>query len=1023
MNATPRSLFHHVLCASLALGFAAAGPAARAQTFKVLEGFEDLQHPYARPIRDSSGRLYLTTSAGGHAGQGTVLRMAPDGTGVTVLHSFVGGVSDGWQPRAALALDSTGNLYGTTPLGGSDGAGTIFKIAPDGAYTILHSFGSSDGLSPRGELLLDTAGSIFGATYRGGTRHGGMVFRLDADGSLTELHSFALFDPAGTGPAAGLVRDASGNLYGTTEDGGPSNAGTVFRLSPGGAFTVLHVFSQSDGAFPQAELLLDGTGRLYGTTPYGGPDGRGTVFGMSTDGTGFAVLHAFAAVGPGRPSSSLVRDAAGKLCGTTSEGGESGGGIVFRLEADGSGFTILHSLSYFEGSHPFGGLTVDGAGAFYGTASDGGATGNGTVFQLSPQGVLSVLHSFGRDGLHPQGGLALDQSGRLHGTTAYGGARGSGGVFTWDPAGGFRLRHSFDQALREGVLPASTPVLDSSGNLYGTAQGGGTEGHGTVYKLAPDDELSILHSFAGPDGANAYAGVTFDAGGRLCGTTTDGGPFEQGVAYCVTREGSFSLLHSFSGSQFTRPYAGLTPDAAGNLYGATSGGGGWDLGTLFRIGGDGTFTVLHSFSGPDGQRPVAAPAIDAAGNLYGTAGGGVFNVGIAYRLDLDGSLAILHQFDGSDGSSAWSTPVFDSGGNLYGTTYGGGADHQGTVFKLGREGAFEILHSFDGSDGAHPYSGVVLDPAGNLYGTTYEGGPLGGGVVYKLSLDDRARMSTPTPGSPLTGDPVEFAWLAGTESAEYWLEVGTTPGGGQIYSMGLGTNLTATVTGLPSTGGPVHVRLWSRLPAPAGWVHNDYVYTARTRARATLTSPVPGSTLTSPTATFAWTAGVAAQEYWLEIGTSPGSGRLYSGSLGLSLGVTVSGLPTDAASLYVRLWTRFGDRGWEYEDYQYRAVLAAPATMTSPSPGSTLPGSTATFLWAAGSAASEYWLEVGTTPGGSEIHSASHGTGLSATVPGLPTMGGMVYARLWTRLPAKLGWVYNDYAFRAAALAGRADRR
>src|SRR5207245_269832 len=208
----------------------------------------------------------------------TIFKLAPDGT-LTVLHSFDGG--DGAYPAASLALDGTGNLYGTTSQDGF-GYGTVFKLAADGTHTVLHNFGI-DGYDPLGGVVLDGNGNLYGTTFTGylstfigASPSGGTVFKLTPDGTHTLLHSFAIdgFDPFG-----GVVLDGTGSLYGTTLSGGAS-FGVVFKLAPDGTQTVLHRFAGSEGAFPFAGPILDGSGNLYGTTLQGGAlddTGYGTI--------------------------------------------------------------------------------------------------------------------------------------------------------------------------------------------------------------------------------------------------------------------------------------------------------------------------------------------------------------------------------------------------------------------------------------------------------------------------------------------------------------------------------------------------------------------------------------------------------------------------------------------------------------------------------------------------------------------------------------------------------------------------
>ena len=281
----------------------------------------------------------------------------------------------------------------------------------------------------------------------------------------------------------------------------------------------------------------------------------------------------------------------------------------------------------------------------------------------------------------------------------------------------------------------------------------------------------------------------------------------------------------------------------------------------------------------------------------------------------------------------------------------------------------------------------------------------------------KAEMSTPAPGSTLTASTVTFQWTGGTDATRYWLEIGTTPGGTNLYTQDAGTNLSATVSGLPTNGSTLYVRLWSLING--GWQYNDYIYqavNAASFAKAQMTAPAPGSTLSGSTVTFQWNGGVGVTRYWLEVGTTPGGTNVYGQDAGTNLSATVSGLPTNGSTVYVRLWSLING-GWQYNDYTYQAatIASAKAQMTTPAPGSTLTSATTTFQWTGGSGVSRYWLEVGTTPGGTNIYGQDAGTNLSATVSGLPTDGRTLYVRLWSLIAG--AWVYNDYTYQAATLA------
>jgi uncharacterized repeat protein (TIGR03803 family) len=322
-------------------------------TEKILHTFTggaDGGNPRAGLIRDTTGNFYGTTYSGGASGDGIVFKLT--GSTLTVLHSFSG--TDGAHPAAALIRDSTGNLYGTTFYGGGDvscSCGTIFKIDPTGTESVLYSFtGGTDGKFPAGRLLLDPAGNLYGTASQGGIVNCGrfnlsgcgVVFKLDPTDQLTTPYTFSGNSDGGQ-PQAGLIRDSSGNLYGTAFAAGDLNricaqnngCGVVFQLSPTGQQTVLHMFSNgTDGANPAGDLIRDAAGNLYGTTKLGGGGtsiGFGTLFEIQSGG-GEVILHTFTGnADGGDPVAGLIRDSAGHLYGTTTAGGSATQGVVFRL--------------------------------------------------------------------------------------------------------------------------------------------------------------------------------------------------------------------------------------------------------------------------------------------------------------------------------------------------------------------------------------------------------------------------------------------------------------------------------------------------------------------------------------------------------------------------------------------------------------------------------------------------------------------------------------------------------------------
>jgi uncharacterized repeat protein (TIGR03803 family) len=404
--------------------------------------------------------------------------------------------------------------------------------------------------------------------------------------TLEVLHTFA-GGSDGYNPASGLVMDAKRNLYGTTADGGSGNAGTIFKLSPGAngwKETVIYSFSGADGAEPLAGLILDATGNLYGTTASGGnlhycrTAGCGEVFRLSRGSTGvweLTALYKFTGNSDGgEPYAGVIFDGAGNLYGTTVASGSypcsvefNGCGVIFELTPTVKGpwtETVLHSFTGgSDGENPAASLLMDAAGNLYGTDVNGGSGactyGCGVAFELSPASNgawnFTILHSFESlsDGAFPSAPLISDASGNLYGTTVRGGSMcGCGTVFELSPTNDgtwtFTSLHQFGGGL-DGGLPLAPVVFDSAGNLYGTTDYGGLKiarggycesaqlGCGIVFKLAPVSDrwdITTLYAFdGGPDGGSPTAGLVLDDEGNLYGTTTEN-ITEKGVVFKVT---------------------------------------------------------------------------------------------------------------------------------------------------------------------------------------------------------------------------------------------------------------------------------------------------------------------------------------------------------------------------------------------------------------------------------------------------------------------------------------------------------
>jgi uncharacterized repeat protein (TIGR03803 family) len=372
-----------------------------AQTYSVLYSFTggaDGGNPWAPLIQDAAGNLYGTTQAGGSSGWGTVFKLDASAT-ETVLYSFTGG-TDGGFPLAGLVRDEAGNLYGTTFLGGdfACSCGTVFKLDPTGKVTVLYTFTGypGDGAAPNAGMVRDRAGNLYGMTSSGGAYGDGIVFKLDTNGRETLLYTFT-GGADGSFPLGDLILDAAGNLYGTTFYGGrgcAAGCGVVFRLNKAGKLTLLHTFTGTpDGQGPHGGLLRDAAGNLYGATSNGGAHSWGTVFKLDRTGKE-TILYSFTGGTDGGRTrgSGLVRDPAGNLYGMTFSGGSgscpdhgygAGCGVVFKLDKAGKE-TVLHQFTGADGSQPRASLLRDSAGNLYGATSHGGANGQGEVFKIAP---------------------------------------------------------------------------------------------------------------------------------------------------------------------------------------------------------------------------------------------------------------------------------------------------------------------------------------------------------------------------------------------------------------------------------------------------------------------------------------------------------------------------------------------------------------------------------------------------------------------------------------------------------------
>lgn len=654
---------------------------------KVLYSFAGLYavggaSPYAGVILDSEGNLYGTTPGSGYYNAGVVYKVDTKGQETVLYHLCqLNDCADGETPSSGVVRDSAGNLYGVTSRGGASNVGVVYKIDPTGVETVLYRFtGGADGSGPN-SLIRDEAGNLFGTTASGGSGRQGVVFKVDTAGQESVVYYFG---PGDGETPVGVTRDAAGNLYGATTSGGyPANAGTVFKIYASGIERNLYAFKgESDGGNPAAGVVLDAAGNLYGTTTHGGSGNAGVVYKVDPAGQE-TVIYAFNGTGGSLPVSGVVLDAEGNLYGTTPSPSL---GVVYKIDTAGQETVLTDFMPTAppDGAYPSGTLTMS-AGELYGVTSEGGAAAYGTVYKLDNSGRETVLYDFvgGANGDYPSGNVTFDTAGNIYGT-AGGGSAGQGIVFKLDPAGEESVLYSFTGGT-DGGTPSSV-VLDNEGNLYGTASTGGF-GHGVIFKIDTTGHETVLHNFGGDTFGDDPAGVTRDAAGNLYGTTYYGGVANVGIVYMLDAARRFTILHSFTGgADGAIPNAGLILDSEGNLYGTAQGGGASGVGVVFKLDSAGDETVLYNFCSQvnctDGAIPSTGVVRDAAGNLYGTTSneyGYNFGPGQVYMLDASGQETVLWTFTGL---AIPNGVIRDPAGNLFGTSGYGGTKSGGLAFKI-----------------------------------------------------------------------------------------------------------------------------------------------------------------------------------------------------------------------------------------------------------------------------------------------------------------------------------------------------
>jgi uncharacterized repeat protein (TIGR03803 family) len=596
------------------------------------------------------------------------------------------------------------------------------------------------GMFPNGRLVQGSDGNFYGTSQQGGVKLGGTAFRLTPGGKVSSIYPFdSGFSDIGAAPYAAFCVGTDRNLYRTTTKRSCNQAGCIFKMALSGQPTFLQCNNLGPAAVPvsftQFMRARDGTFYtasydLDSSTPYQ----VGVIYHLNVDGSVLFSTRMDRTAHGAEPKAPLTEGADGNIYGVASQGGINELGTMFRVSPAGV-ITLLHPFAGSDGSKPESALIQASDGNFYGTTTRGGKYDMGTVFRATTTGMVTTLVSFnGANGSYPAGGLTVGPNGLLYGTTNGGGQTNDGTFYQVTLQGSLITLASFNSAST-GRVPSNGVTLGRDGKFYGTTVAEGGYGYGTAYRATPAGVLTRLAPLGDPEGYYPANGVIEGKDGNLYGSTSLGGKNYAGTIFKLAPNGKLFTLASLD--QTTTGYnpTPIVQGADGNFYGATNSGGSNSVGAIFKATRAGALTVVAPLNTTTGYNAFDF-LLGQDGNFYILTGAGSPNFGgTILRLSSGGVLSRLAALTTGASAGGYFRFMQDADLNFYGTSSEGGTHNVGVAFKVNTAGVQTTLSNFALFDqGEEPAGGLTRGLNGNFYGTTLFGGSVSGnGVVFRLT--------------------------------------------------------------------------------------------------------------------------------------------------------------------------------------------------------------------------------------------------------------------------------------------------